>query len=465
MLVQLVLLQFLAWAAAQANFTNPITRQDLPDIDLIRHDDAYYYSASTFQFSPGAVILGSYDLVNWEYLSHSVPSLDFGSTEGFDLVSDPGQRYNQGIFASYFNYRKSTDTFYWGGCIVDDWKTYVYTAPAVKGPWTQSSVIDICLYDAGMLIDDDDTIYIAHGNTNISVAQLSDDRLRVIRDEVVFNSTEKLGYIEGSRFHKRNGAWYLWIVKPVPNQIVLKSTTGPFGSYEWRWVLQSNGNPVPGAGNPHQGALVSTPDDKWHYIAHLEAYPGGRIPVLVPVHWDDDGWPHVDFVDGQWSSSYPYPLPEHPVKPITGTDKFETLGPQYQWNHNPDNSAWAINNGLELHTATVTDDLFRVRNTLTHRILGPRSTLTIELDHSQMVDGDRAGAVLFRYAAAWIGIIKSENSTRVAMVNNILMIPDDRWHTINKGDEIASVEVSGATVWLRLEVGVISFYHQEGRFY
>ncbi|KXH43256.1 glycosyl hydrolase family 43 [Colletotrichum nymphaeae SA-01] len=464
MLVYFIFLYFLVWAAAQTNFTNPIIWQDLPDIDQIRHGDAYYYSASTFHFSPGAVILRSYDLVNWEYLSHSVPSLDFGNTEGFDLVSGPGQRYNQGIFASYFNYRKSTDTFYWGGCIVGDWKTYVYTAPAVEGPWTQSSVIDTCLYDAGMLIDDDDTMYVAHGNTNISVAQLSDDGLRVVRDEVVFNSTEELGYIEGSRFYKRNGAWYLWIVKPVPNQIVLKSTTGPFGPYEWKWVLQSNGNPVPGAGNPHQGALVSTPNDKWHYIAHLEAYPGGRVPVLAPVHWDDEGWPHVDFVDGQWASSYPYPLPEHPVKPITGTDEFETLGPQYQWNHNPDNSAWAINNGLELHTATVTDDFFRARNTLTHRILGPQSTLTVELDHSQMIDGDRAGVVLFRYAAAWIGVVKSENSTRVAMVNNILMIPDDGWYTVNKGDEIASVEVSGATVWLRLEVGVNSLYNQEGRF-
>ncbi|KXH42180.1 glycosyl hydrolase family 43 [Colletotrichum salicis] len=430
MLIYFVLFQSMAWAFAQTNFTNPIIWQDLPDIDLIRHGDAYYYSASTFHFSPGAVILRSYDLVSWEYLSHSVPSLNFGITEGFDLVSGPGQRYNQGIFAPYFNYRNSTDTFYWGGFIVGDWKTYVYTAPAVEGPWTQSSVIDICLYDAGMLIDDDGTMYVAHGNTNISVAQLSEDGLHVVRDQVVFNSTEELGYIEGSRFYKRDVAWYLWIVKPVPNQVVLKSTAAPFGPYEWKWVLRSNRNPVPGAGNPHQGA---------------PAYPGGRIPVLTPSRWEDEGWPHVA-----------------PVKPITGTDKFEALGPQYQWNHEPDNSAWAINNGLELHTASVTDEFFRARNTLTHRILGPQSTLTIELDHSQMADGDRAGIVLFRYAAGWIGVIKNEDSTRVAMVNIILMIPDDGWHTVNKGDEIEGVEVSGTTIWLRLEASVDSIYSQEG---
>ncbi|KAF4808851.1 putative beta-xylosidase [Colletotrichum siamense] len=462
MWLHLLLGLFCSRVFAQTNYTNPIIWQDLPDIDLIRIGDAYYYSASTFQYSPGAVILRSYDLVNWEYLSHSVPNLDFQTTETFNLES--GSRYNQGIFASFFNYRKSTDTFYWGGCIVGDGNTYVYTAPTVEGPWTQSSTINQCLYDAGMLIDDDDKMYVAHGHTNISVAQLSDDGLQVVRDEVVFESTEELGYIEGARFYKRNGAWYLWIVKPVPSQIVLKSTVGPFGPYEWRWVLQSNGNPVPGAGNPHQGAIVSTPDGAWHYIAHLEAYPGGRIPVLAPIYWDEEGWPHVEFVDNQWATTYPLPLPERPVKPITGTDSFETFGPQYEWNHNPDNTAWDLNNGLELRTATVTDDFFRARNTLTHRILGPISTATIELDYSNMADGDRAGLVLFRYAAAWIGVVKDGDRTKVAMVNNIMMVPDDGWHTVNKGEEIETAEISGGSVWLRLEVGVNSLYNEEGRF-
>ncbi|KAF4919948.1 putative beta-xylosidase [Colletotrichum viniferum] len=427
--------------------------------------DAYYYSASTFQYSPGAVILRSYDLVNWEYLSHSISNLDFQTTEAFNLES--GSRYNQGIFASFFNYRKSTDTFYWGGCIVGDGNTNVYTAPTVGGPWTQSSTINQCLYDAGMLIDDDDKMYVAHGHTNISVAQLSDDGFQVVRDEVVFESTGELGYIKGARFYKRNGTWYLWIVKPVPSQIVLKSTVGPFGPYEWRWVLQSNGNPVPGAGNPHQGAIVSTPDDAWHYIAHLEAYPGGRIPVLPPIYWDEEGWPHVEFVDNQWATTYPLPLPERPVKSITGTDYFETFGPQYEWNHNPGNTAWDLNNGLELRTATVTDDFFRARNTLTHRILGPVSTATIELDYSEMADGGRAGLVLFRYAAAWTGptgVVKDGDRTKVAMVNNIMMVPDDGWHTVNKGEEIESAEISGGSVWLRLEVGVNSLYNEEGRF-
>ena len=44
-------------------FTNPVVWQDFADGDIIRVGDAYYYSASTMHYSPGAPILRSYDLV------------------------------------------------------------------------------------------------------------------------------------------------------------------------------------------------------------------------------------------------------------------------------------------------------------------------------------------------------------------------------------------------------------------
>lgn len=64
-------------AASAEDFSQPILWQDLVDTDPIRVNYIYYYSASNMHFSPAAPILSSYDLVNWEYLSHSVPSLDF----------------------------------------------------------------------------------------------------------------------------------------------------------------------------------------------------------------------------------------------------------------------------------------------------------------------------------------------------------------------------------------------------
>ena len=49
---------------------NPVIRADYPDPDVIRVGDVYYMLSSTFHFLPGAVILRSYDLLNWEIASY-----------------------------------------------------------------------------------------------------------------------------------------------------------------------------------------------------------------------------------------------------------------------------------------------------------------------------------------------------------------------------------------------------------
>ncbi|KAF3021045.1 hypothetical protein E8E14_012228 [Neopestalotiopsis sp. 37M] len=170
-------------------------------------------------------------------------------------------------------------------------------------------------------------------------------------------------------------------------------------------------------------------------------WPGGRFPVLAPITWDDNGWPNVVFTEeNTWGVTYPYPLPRRDLETIVNkTDFFsgDTLGPQYEWNHNPDATKWMVTDeGLTLSTATVTDDFFMARNTLTHRILGPVSAATIELDISKMADGDHAGLALFRYNTGSIGVLKSQDAISVQMVDNIIMSPVDGWHTTSMGDVI-----------------------------
>ena len=148
--------------AGRRQYSNPVVWQDFADGDIIRVGDAYYYSASTMHYSPGAPILRSYDLVNWEYAGHSVPRLDFGSN-AYDL--NGGRAYVKGIWASTLNYRPSNSTYYWIGCVEFN-RTYVYTASAVDGTWTKRSQINNCYYDAGLLVDDNDTMYVAYGNTH-----------------------------------------------------------------------------------------------------------------------------------------------------------------------------------------------------------------------------------------------------------------------------------------------------------
>ena len=56
-------------------YRNPVLPGDYSDLDCIRVGSDYYAISSTFQYSPGMVILHSKDLVNWSIIGHSVNDL------------------------------------------------------------------------------------------------------------------------------------------------------------------------------------------------------------------------------------------------------------------------------------------------------------------------------------------------------------------------------------------------------
>ncbi|GID48684.1 xylosidase [Actinoplanes capillaceus] len=430
-------------------FTNPVVWQDFADGDIIRVGDAYYWSASTMHYSPGAPILRSYDLVNWEYAGHSVPRLDFDST-AYDLSG--GRAYVKGIWASAFNYRPGNSTYYWLGCTEFN-RTYVYTASAVDGAWTKKARINNCYYDAGLLFDND-TPYVAYGNGTISVAQLSADLTSQVRAQTVYTTPSSIGTLEGARMYKRGNYYYIWLTRPANGQYVLRSTS-PWGPYEQRQVLLDLPGPISGGGVPHQGGLVQTQNGDWWYMAFTDAFPGGRVPTLAPITWSND-WPVLTTVNGRWGATYPKPNigTTRTVQPMIGPDMFTsaTLGHRWEWNHNPDTSRFSVGNGLRLSTATVTNDLYNARNTLTHRIQGPASTATIDLDHSSMANGDRAGLAMLRDSSAWIGVRKDNGVTRVSMTNGLTM--NSNWATTGTGTEAAGATVTGGRIWLRVTADI-----------
>lgn len=54
---------------------------------------------------------------------------------------------------------------------------------------------------------------------------------------------------------------------------------------------------------------MDTEDGRWFYVGFLDAYPGGRIPVVAPMTWGSDGWPVVVRDRGNaWGRTYPVPV-------------------------------------------------------------------------------------------------------------------------------------------------------------
>ncbi|KAL4879064.1 glycosyl hydrolase [Aspergillus karnatakaensis] len=455
-----------------STFTNPILWEDLPDPEIIRVHKTYYMSASSFHFSPGAPILQSSDLVHWEYIGHSVPSLP--PAERFSLDGKRPVAYGKGVWASTLEYRESNGLFYFYTPVQGTDKTFVYTARDPSGEWTAHEPIERFYYDLGVLVDEDDGMYIAHGTRVIEVARLDGEGLREVENQVVYRSG---AYLEGARMYKINGAYYIWVTKDWDTQCVLKSTTGPFGPYEEREVIVGMRSPLAGSGSPHQGALVDTPDGKWYYMAFIDAYPVGRIPVLAPVEFDSDGWPRVtaDYTDakGEWRLEYPYPHVDC-AKPRSCFRRYEftgsTLEPCWEWNHNPDNSRWSIENDqLVLRTGTATESLHLATNTLTLRTVGPGSIATFCIDTSGMNDGDRAGVSMFRDESAYIGIHKEGDIWTLVYLDGAKVSPKNLpvgwlngrptaldWELVSNGSVKESTSLKSDKVWLRIKVDLRS---------
>src|ERR1041384_4495584 len=201
-------------------------------------------------------------------------------------------------------------------------------------------------------------------------------------------------------------------------------------------------------------------------MAFTDAYPGGRMPTLAPISWSGDGWPGLQTGNGRWGASYPRPniSTTKTVGSMIGPDTFTgtALAPRWEWNHNPDTTKFSVGNGLRLATATVTSDLYNARNTLTHRIQGPSSTATIELDYSTMANGDRTGLAMLRDSSAWIGVRRDNGATRVVMTNGLTM--NSSWNTTGTGVEVASAAVSGGRIWLRASADIRPGSGRQARF-
>ncbi|KAH6688413.1 glycosyl hydrolase [Plectosphaerella plurivora] len=459
-------------SSGNGTFTNPVIYSDFPDNDVfLGPDGAYYFSASNFHFSPGAPILRSMDLVNWDIIGHSIPRHTW--SEGYDLPpANPGEdpdsapvRYRYGTWASSMRYRPSNKLWYWIGC-VNFWNSPIFTASDPAGPWKNEGIIDYngtCYYDNGILIDDDDTMYVVFGNSNIRVAQLDPSGTKQVRMQTVFTQNDVgAGSLEGNRFYKINGLYYILNDQPGGETYIWKSKN-VWGPYEAKMLIKDVVSPVPGGNSPHQGSLIETRDGNWYYMSFTWAYPAGRMPVLAPVTWGADGYPvFVKGANGGWGVEYPLPHPDPTgntqPKKWDRTDTFTgaKLDPSWEWNHNPDESAYQLRSGggLTLRTASVTDNIYRARNTLTHRTHGIFPRGTVQLDISGMIDGDRAGLAAFRDQTGYLGVHRGAGEEVVlAAMQGAWM---DEWSGLNltMGETVASktLPVGTEKIWFRVDM-------------
>jgi beta-xylosidase len=338
------------WSAdcLSGKYRNPVIHADYSDPDVVRVGNDYYMTSSSFTCIPGLPILHSKDLVNWSLIGHALrrhPEQRFSSPEHGNGVWAPSIRYHNGKFY-----------IYWGD---PDSGIYMVRADNPAGPWQEPVLVldGLGMIDACPLWDDDGKAYIVHAwaasrcgiKSILTVREMNEEGTKADpRGRLVFDGTLNQPTIEGPKFYKRDGFYY--ILAPAGGvkagwQLALRSKN-VLGPYETKIVLEQGDTPVNG---PHQGGWVQTPEgESWFmHFQDLGAY--GRVVHLQPVEWIDD-WPMMGRKDERGRQvpvlSFRKPVatgPEQVASPVE-SDEFDSGEPglQWQWMANPEESWYEL---------------------------------------------------------------------------------------------------------------------------
>jgi beta-xylosidase len=440
-------------------YTNPIIYADYSDPDAIRVGDDYYMTSSSFSHFPGLAILHSKDLVNWTIIGHAVPQYpysEFSQPQHGMAIWAPSLRYHNGEYYIYFG--------------DPDRGVFMTKAKNPAGPWEPLRLIRKVTgwIDTCPLWDDDGSAYLVHAWANsrvgmksiLVVNRMNKEGTEVLGDGIiVFDGHANHPTIEGPKFYKRNG--YYYIFAPAGGvkrgwQTILRSKN-VLGPYEDKKVLEQGSTKING---PHQGAWIDTQTGEHWFLHFQDRYTYGRIIHLQPMRWEND-WPVIgeDF-DGNGIGE---PVLKH-QKPYVGkmfsievpqtNDEFDSpdLGLQWQWEANG-RSEWtsldARKGWLRLyseHPNTQYKNLWNIPSLMLQKMPAPRFTATTKIDFAPRAIGERTGLVIFGLDYSYIGLIKKEKGYEVLQV---VCTKADKGTTEKIMD---SVEVMSAKLLLRVDV-------------
>ncbi len=490
-------------------FRNQILPADYCDPDVLRIGKDYYLISSTFQFSPGIVIMHSNDLVNWKTIGSVVKNLPLELKDNrFDYtVMD---HYSKGIYAPSLKYHHKQFWVYF--TTYNKGGIYVATASKITGPWKVELMKDkngkelfgLNWDDPCPLWDDDGKNYLvaSHPGSNWYpiLFQLSADGKQLLDGEVEKMAAEKIGTIgtgthiypkatwgEGNKIFKKDGYYYLFhnecFGKDYDRRAVMIRSKNIYGTHAdgkagspgnpGKYDVSPQGTstyvmvqPDSTGGRFDQGSIIDDPTGKkWYFLTHQGGGTNNGRPIsLLPVKWID-GWPMAgnDYNhDGIGEPVWELPMPAVGGKKSfpQGSDEFNhpQLHPQWMWNYQPRSDKWSLSHRkgfLRLYAFKPLPNnynpFFKAGNTIGQRYVKSDSvTATIKMDISGMENGQEAGLAHYNGGSdyASIGIIQNEKGRFLKFTEN--------WK-INLG-----IAINSNTIWLKSIVnnkGINQYYY------
>lgn len=410
------------WVSDEGNgmYRNPVLHADYSDPDVCTVGEDYFLTASSFNCTPGLPILHSKDLVNWKIVNYALKKV-----EPVEYYNEA--RHGKGVWAPSIRFHEGVYYIYWGD---PDFGIFMVKTRDPYGEWDAPVLVKAGkgMIDPCPLWDDDGRVYLAHAwagsrakfNSVLTVCELNKEGTAVISDPVlVFDGNDGVNHtIEGAKFYKRNGFYYLFA--PAGGvvsgwQLVMRSKD-VYGPYEARIVMAQGKTDING---PHQGGWVDTPAGESWFLHFQDKGAYGRVLHLNPMKWVND-WPVIG-VDrdgdgcGDPVSRYRKPKTDktYPIETPVESDEFDTrkLGLQWEWHANyqdvfgfTTNMGYARIYGHELSPHF--KNFWEVPNLLMQKFPAEEFTATAKLKVSAKDDGQLSGLIIMGWDYSWIGVEK-----------------------------------------------------------
>ena len=454
LLLTIILMAQCLFASASTICTNPMIWADVPDPDVIRVGNTFYLVSTTMHLMPGAPIMESKDLTHWTTTSYIFNKLT--DSPKYDMQG--GTVYGRGQWATSLKYHNGKFYALFAPNDNPGGDTYIYTATHPREGWTLVSRLPH-FHDASLFFDDDGRVYVFH-NTN-HCTELTPDLKAVKKDglnnTIFTRDSDETGLLEGNRMIKHNGHYYMLMIswpRNKPRRQLCYRADSIKGPWEKKVILEDNFAGFPYVG---QGTIVDDQYGNWWGIIFQDRGGVGRVLTLEPCRWIG-GWPILGDENGKVPAQVQLPFKEEPTDDgVVANDDFnsKTLKLVWEWNHNPVDNAWSLTERkgwLRLHTPNITNNIFEARNTISQRLMGPTSTVTVALDIDKMHDGDRAGLAAFQGDAAMLEVRRLGKRTQLAMhIEKSKIESKDKIITsVDQSDE-ASVNINAKVIYLRMK--------------
>ena len=451
-----------AWNAdkGDGSYQNPLLHADYSDPDVTRIGDDFYMVSSSFNCVPGIPVLHSRDMVNWQIVNHvfkrQIPDTLFSESQHGNGAWAPSIRYHNGEYYVYYG--------------DPDFGIYMSKTSDPMGTWSEPHLVQAAKgwIDPCPLWDDDGNAYLVHafagsrsGRKSILVVhRMSEDGKRLLDDGIlVFDGHEHHPTIEGPKFYKRNGYYYIFAPGGGVEfgwQTVLRSSY-VYGPYEDRVVLHQGETEING---PHQGAWVELEDgESWFY--HFQdkgAY--GRIVHMQPMEWNDD-WPVIGAdpdEDGMGEPVMEYRKPaiaySGPQFHMQTSDEFDSPLPglQWQWHANP-KAEWMFLSGSEgfmrlycQYNSQVDPNLWEIPHLYLQKFPAEEFTVTVKVRFCAMQDGDRMGLLIMGSSYSALLLEQKDGKIQYTVIRNT--------EAENRGENLKDpyIPVKSNVLYLRVEV-------------